>query len=179
LQRLPVDSFGRGYLDYLDRTGFEPDGLVGIKAEMEAYAESIGEALPILDPAREWFRMRGILTHDLWHVLTDYGTDPLGETALLAFSCAQAPGRANRLLLFGAGLRSSFEAGAGFPRYLYQAWRRGRRAAWLPALSYEDLLGQPLEAVRRLAGIQPAELAHPGGIRRSDLRDLVNAPGRC
>ena len=167
LAALPAESFGRGYLAYLDRTGFDPDGLVKLKAEMEVYAESIGDLLLVLDPTREWFRVRGILTHDLWHVLTDYGTDALGETALLAFSCAQMPGRANRLLLIGAALRSAAEVGIGFANYLYRAWRRGRRAAWLPALPYEELLEQPLEAVRRLARIEPASFAHPGGILRS------------
>jgi ubiquinone biosynthesis protein COQ4 len=169
LAALPADSFGRAYLAYLDRTGFAPDGLVKLKAEMEAYAESIGERLLALDATREWFRERGILMHDLWHVLTDYSTDGLGEAALLAFSCAQMPGRANRLLLLGAGLRGAGEAGIGFAAYLYRAWRRGRRAAWLAALPYEELLDQPLEAVRRLARIEPASLAHPGGI----LRDSV------
>lgn len=169
LAALPADSFGRGYLAYLDRTGFDPDGLVKLKTEMEAHAESIGERLLALDPTREWFRVRGIVTHDVWHVLTDYGTDGLGEAALLAFSCAQMPGRANRLLLIGAGLRGVAEAGLGFAGYLYRAWRRGRRAAWLPALPYEDLLEQPLEAVRRLARIEPASVAHPGGIRRGDV----------
>jgi hypothetical protein len=33
--------------------------------------------------------------HDLWHVLTGYGTDEFGEAAL-AFSYAQVPARANR-----------------------------------------------------------------------------------
>jgi len=110
--------------------------------------------------------VRGIVTHDLWHVLTDYGTDPLGEAALLAFSCAQMPSRANRLLLVGAGLRGAAKVGIGFAGYLYRAWRRGRRAVWLPALPYEDLLDQPLEAVRRMARIEPASVAHPDGILR-------------
>lgn len=167
LAALPAESFGRGYHAYLERTGFEPDGLLKLKAEMEAHAESIGDQLLALDPIREWFRERGLLTHDLWHVLTGYGTDPLGEAALLAFSCAQMPGRANRLLMIGAGLRSAAEVGIGFAGYLYRAWRRGRRAVWLPALPYEELLDQPLEAVRRLARIEPPSVAHPGGILHS------------
>jgi ubiquinone biosynthesis protein COQ4 len=142
---------------------------VQLKTEMEAYAESIGDRLVALDPTREWFRVRGILMHDLWHVLTGYGTDAPGETALLAFSCAQLPGRANRLLLFGAALRTATEVGIGVADFLYRAWRRGRRAVWLPALPYEKLLDQPLEAVRRLARIEPAAVAHPGGILRGDV----------
>jgi ubiquinone biosynthesis protein COQ4 len=170
LDALPAGSFGRAYAAYLDRTGFHPDGLVKLKAEMEAYAASIGEELPALDATREWFRVRGILLHDLWHVLTDYGTDEVGEAALLAFSYAQLPGRANRLLVLGAGLRGTAEIGLGFARYLLQAWRRGRRAAWLPALPYEELLAEPLDAVRALARIEPELVAHPNGIMRGEWK---------
>lgn len=166
----PENSFAHGYLAYLDRTGFDPGGLVKLKAEMEAHAESIGEDLPLLDPVREWFRVRGILMHDLWHVLTDYGTDELGEAALLAFSLAQMPGRANRLLVLGVAIQGVAERDVGFLRYLYQAWRRGRRADWLSGLPYEELLAQPLDAVRSLARIEPPEVAHPGGILRGSWK---------
>jgi ubiquinone biosynthesis protein Coq4 len=83
--------------------------------------------------------VRGLLTHDLWHVLTGYDTDRRGETYLLAFSLAQLPGRAIRLLTFGAGLRGLREEGVGLVRAMYVAWQRGRRAVWLPALPYEAL----------------------------------------
>jgi ubiquinone biosynthesis protein COQ4 len=176
LEALPEASFGRAYVAYLDRTGFDPAGLVKLKGEMEAYAESVGEALPALDATREWFRVRGILLHDLWHVLTDYGTDEVGEAALLAFSYAQLPGRANRLLVFGAALRGTVEAGVGFTRYLYQAWRRGRRAVWLATLPYEELLAEPLDAVRALARIEPELVAHPGGILRGPWVEVKQHP---
>jgi ubiquinone biosynthesis protein COQ4 len=170
LQALPAGSFGRAYLTYLDGNGFEADGLVKLKATMEAYAASIGEPLLALDPTREWFRVRGLLVHDLWHVLTEYGTDDLGEVLLLGFSCAQIGGRANRLLFAGASLRSIAETGVGLTPDIYRAWRRGRRAAWLAALPYEALLAKPLEAVRALAGIEPAATAHPNGIPRGRCR---------
>jgi ubiquinone biosynthesis protein COQ4 len=165
LAALPAGSFGRAYLAYLDRTGFAPDGLVALKADMEAQADSIGEHLRAPDPAREWFRVRGLLMHDLWHVLTGYETDDVGETVLLAFSCAQFTGRANRLLVVGAGLRGAREYGARrLARALYEAWRRGRHAVWLPALPYEDLLAQPLETVRAGAKIAAIPVAHPAGL---------------
>jgi len=172
LKALPAGSFGRAYLAYLDDTGFDPAGLVKLKAEMEAHSESIGEALPVLDETREWFRVRGLPTHDLWHVLTGYGTDDLGETLLLGFTCAQVGGRANLLLLAGASVRSIQNTGVGLAREIYRAWRRGRRAAWLAALPYEELLAQPLDAVRARAGIEPADSAHPAGIPRGSRRDM-------
>jgi ubiquinone biosynthesis protein COQ4 len=177
LAAMPPDSFGRAYLAYLERTGFEPDGLLQLKARMEAQARAAGEAPPPLDSVREWYRDRGILTHDLWHVLTDYGTDELGEASLLPFSHAQFGGRANALLVLGTALRGMQELGLSFARYLFQAWRRGRRAAWLPVLPYEELLPLPLEAVRYIAGIVPAAEAHPKGVLRGSLAGPSAAPG--
>ncbi len=169
LAAMPPDSFGRAYLAYLERTGFEPDGLLRLKASMEDQARATGEALPVLDPTRAWFRDRGILTHDLWHVLTDYGTDELGEAALLPFSYAQFGGRPNALLVLGTAVRGVQGLGFSFLRYPFQAWRRGRKTPWLALLRYEELLPLPLEEVRRLAGIAPATEVHPGGILRGSL----------
>jgi ubiquinone biosynthesis protein COQ4 len=145
---------------------------------MEVYAKSIGENLPVLDPVREWLRVRGLLVHDLWHVLTDYGTDEVGEAALLAFSYAQLPGRVNRLLVLGAGSRGVVEHSLGFARYLYQAWRRGRRAVWLFALPYEQLLDQPLDAVRSIARVEASDVAHPAGILRGTRTKTSPAASR-
>lgn len=166
LAALPAGSFGRAYLAYLDANRFDPLGLLHLKTTLEARVRAHGEERPRLDAAREWFRERSILTHDLWHVLTGYGTDDLGEAALLPFSLAQSGGWANTLLVAGVTVRGLRIAGPSFPGYLFQAWRRGRRAHWLAALPYEELLPAPLEDVRRTAGIPAADEAHPRGIRR-------------
>ncbi len=48
---------------------------------------------------------------------------------------------------------------------MWRAWRRGRRAGELGALPWEELLAEPLAEVRRIAGIDAPELAHPDGVR--------------
>src|SRR5262249_10942445 len=154
LHRMEAGTFGRAYLSYLERTGLNPSGLVDLKESLQQQALSDGEQGAMLDPAREWFRTRTILMHDLWHVLTEYGTDELGEAALLPFSFAQMGGRANGLLTAGVVFRAAQQE-PSFLRYLYQAWKRGRRAAWLVALPYEALLPQPIETVRSFAAIAP------------------------
>lgn len=98
-------------------------------------------------------------------MLTGYGADGLGETALLWFSFGHAGGRANALLMLGAALRSRSHTGRGWWRYLWRAWRRGRRAGCLAALPWEELLEAPLAEVRRLAGIEAPERVHPEGVR--------------
>jgi ubiquinone biosynthesis protein COQ4 len=169
LARLPAESLGRAYLAYLERTGFQPTGLLAVQERVQARWER-EEGIPALDPVRSWFRDRFLLGHDLLHVVTDYGTDDVGEATLLAFSLAQAPGRAESLLTLGAAVQMWQELGRRWPRYVFQAWRRGRRAAFLAGLPWEDLLPLPLDTVRGLAAIEPSDRAHPGGILRGRFR---------
>jgi len=158
LQRLPEGSFGRAYLDHLERHGLDPVKLV------ELGRDRLGGNSP--DPGVRWMAERSELTHDLWHVLSGYGADPLGEATLLLFSLAQAGGRGTAILALGANLRVLRERGVGWIPYAFAAWRRGRRAACLRALPYEELLPLPLDEVRAAVGLEAPERVHPGGVAR-------------
>ncbi len=135
LAAMPVGKFGRAYLAHIDRYGLEPDKLVALGREVR------GESPAPMDPDVRWMNERSNVTHDLWHVLTGYGADQLGEATLLLFSLVQTCGRANLVLALGANLR---------------------------VVPYEKLLPLPLEEVRAAAGIEPPERAHPGGVIRDD-----------
>jgi ubiquinone biosynthesis protein COQ4 len=144
LARLPDESLGRAYLAHIERYGLDPEKLV-------ALGRSYEREISTEDEGARWYADRSELTHDLLHVLTGYGADGLGETALLWFSHGAVGGRANALLMIGAALRTWREAGLGWPLRLARAWRRGRSAGCLQALPYERLLREPLDDVRRLA----------------------------
>jgi ubiquinone biosynthesis protein COQ4 len=158
LARLLDGSLGRAYLAHIERWGLEPGKLVAIG---RGYADATHAG----DEGLRWAAERSQLTHDLHHVLTGYGADPLGETALLWFSFGLGGGRGIALLMLGAALRARHDGGRGWWRYLWRAYRRGRRAGALAALPYEELLAAPLARVRELALIEPPEVAHPGGVR--------------
>ena len=147
LARLPQGSLGRSYLAHIERYGLDPGKLVALGRSYEHEIRAADEGV-------RWFADRSELSHDLCHVLTGYGADPLGETALLWFSFGAFAGRGNALLMVGAALRTWREAGRGWPLRLARAWRRGRRSGCLAALPYERLLAEPLEDVRRIAGIE-------------------------
>ena len=161
LSALPDGSFGRAYLDHMERNGFDPVSLVELRRRTDPVQErSEGE---------EWFAERKDLMHDLWHVLTGYGADGAGEAALLPFSLAQYGGRSNLVLSLGAALEAWRSLrGRHWPSYLWTSWRRGRRARFLDVLRYEELLSLPLDEVRRLAGIDPPERVHRQGIIRME-----------
>ena len=99
---------------------------------------------------RAWYARRLRDVHDIWHVLTGYHSDALGEACVVAFSLPQT--RSAGFGLIAGGIAVQFmRARTGYPcaRAVLQAWRNGRRAAWLPGEDYEKLLAEPLDQARR------------------------------
>ncbi len=143
LALLPPESFGRAYLDHLDRWDLSPTKLVDL-------LRSRGVAG---DDGLQWFAERHVLSHDIRHVLTGYGADLFGETALLWFSYGLEGGRSTALLMLGAGMRARRVQGWRVVPLFWKALRQGRRARGMVALPFEELLPRPLEEVRLLAGL--------------------------
>lgn len=169
LRRLPAGSLGRAFLAFLEDHGFPSLALRDLQREVEARWEA-EEGVPRLDPQRAWFRDRFILSHDLEHVLTGYGTDDVGEATLLAFGLGQRPAWSGALLTLGAAFEVFTYRGWRWLPYDCRAWRRGRRAAFLVELPWEELLPLPLDTLRALLRIEPPERAHRGGVWRGTLR---------
>lgn len=176
LARMPDESLGRAYLAYLERNGFSPDGLIAVQSRVQAQWEREA-GLPALDPVRSWFRNRTILSHDLFHLLTDYGTDEMGEATLLAFSLGQLSGRGQTFLTLGAAFEIWRTMGWRWLVYDFRAWRRGRRATWLVVLPWEELLPLRVATVRRLAGVAEARETHAAGILRGSRGNGSYVPG--
>jgi ubiquinone biosynthesis protein COQ4 len=156
LAAMPEGSFGRSYADFMRRERIEAKGLVDA-------AQAVAERRE-LDPERDWFFQRLRDMHDLWHVLTGYGRDIAGEAANLAFTYAQTRNRGVGAIVLAAAALGPKTLDLFWPRYLWRAWRRGRRTLPLPMAAYEELLPLPLQEVRRRLRIDPAERAHPGGL---------------
>jgi ubiquinone biosynthesis protein COQ4 len=103
-----------------------------------------------------WFGRRIRDTHDIWHVLTGYGTDILGEACLAAFSYAQTEGLGWVLLAGGGAFYLHPVEGHSLRRAVWEGYLRGRRAAWLSGEDYLSLLAEPLEAARLRLNLPPA-----------------------
>ena len=80
LRALPEGSLGRHYTAFMDREGLSADGLVEA-SDIEERTEAREELA--------WMGLRLRDSHDLWHVVSGYGRDELGELSLLAFTYAQ------------------------------------------------------------------------------------------
>ena len=139
LAALPPGSLGRNYLDFVTREKITPEGLVAASLEGRQQVEGLGE-----DYRRTMERLRDM--HDLWHVAAGYGRDLVGEASLLAFTFAQTWNPGVGFIAAVAYLRMGDVPGAR--DLMREAFRRGRRAAWLPGEDWEELLTLPLDKVR-------------------------------
>jgi ubiquinone biosynthesis protein COQ4 len=139
LLALPPESLGRRYAEFMGRERISAEGLA--EASLAA-----GHADPSLSPERRLFGARLRDMHDLWHVVTGYGRDLLGEASLLAFSYAQTRNRGVGFIVATAWWKA--RRAPEFRRMLRDGYRRGRSSAWLPAADWEALLARPLEDVR-------------------------------
>lgn len=169
LRALPVGSFGRAYVEFMERGKLTADGLVEADLMVERGDGRIEE------PNRRFYGDRVRDMHDLWHVLTGYGMDEAGEAANLAFTLAQIPNKGIGLIVAAAAVIGPKEWNFGWQRYLYRAWQRGRRAGMLTVAPYETLLERPLDEVRRALNIELPDVAHPEGIIVATMEDGVPA----
>jgi ubiquinone biosynthesis protein COQ4 len=147
LATLPAGSLGRRYLNFMTQENLTASGLVEASVEEEHFENMDA------DFARFAARQRDM--HDLWHTLTQYGRDELGETCLLAFTYAQTKNRGIGVICLAGTFKLRERYGSGVFQAVWRAYTQGRRARWLPAQPWEHLLTQPAEAVRADLGLTP------------------------
>ena len=143
LEALPEASLGRSYAAFMAQEQLSADGLVSASEE--------GGDGPDGDPDLQRFGDRIRDTHDLWHVVTGYNRDLIGEASLLAFTVAQTRNPGIAAVVAMAYLRFGGEEHAR--PMIRAAFRRGRRAGWLLAADWEALLERPLAEVRVELGV--------------------------
>ncbi|ABC63200.1 Coq4 family protein [Erythrobacter litoralis] len=142
------DTVAQHYIRFMKREGLSAAGLV---AESHRWLPP-EKRLPDLT---EWYFERLRDTHDLFHVLTGYGRDALGEQALLGFSYEQNhnPGI---LFIAYAGAREIKKAtGTKAPLYavVKEGRQLGRAAQKLAHMDVERVMRENLDAARARLGI--------------------------
>jgi ubiquinone biosynthesis protein COQ4 len=157
LRRMPDNSLAAAYLRYMGGVGM-------------ASADDFLQAAGIDEKARRFgwtedqlfFVKRMANSHDLFHVVTGYGRDVVGEVGVDAFTAGQIPMLPLRLFLaYLMVLRPS--APGGWLRFVWAAYRHGRVAPALACVDYEALFPLPIDEVRRRIGIRTLEQVHAGG----------------
>ncbi len=146
-------TVGATYRAFRNIRGFTAEGLA---EEARKVAPQVDAPHPVI-----WYSRRIRDVHDIWHVLTGYETDALGEACVVSFSYAQTNNLGFLAIGWGAAREIQREApSVPARRAVWQAYRNGRAARWLPGLDYEALFAEPLEAARARLGIRPASIYH-------------------
>ncbi|MFL2523591.1 MAG: Coq4 family protein [Candidatus Azotimanducaceae bacterium] len=149
LATLPQHSLAAHYLNFVTKENIRAEGLVAPSEGMRAMKNLDADTLLFANRQRDM--------HDLWHTLTHYGRDELGEVCLLAFTCAQSPNRGLAFIALVGIFQLSKRYGRGVYGAAYRAYQDGKKAAWLPAQDWESLLTQPIGAVRAQLNIHPPQ----------------------
>lgn len=153
LRQLPDGSLGREYCRFAEDNGLFPEILA--KEVREARSES-GGFVPESTPEAAYLHDRYRDLHDLWHVLTGYGTDMAGEWGIIAFQTKQVGYRSMTTMAFMNVVKMTLLTGRfDFLSIWFKGRRRGKRAKFLLAEDWERLLPMPLEEVRQELGVEP------------------------
>jgi ubiquinone biosynthesis protein COQ4 len=140
LRALPDGSLGRAYLAFMEAEDLSAQALVQASESWQS------DSVP---PDVDLFRTRMRELHDLSHVVTGYGRDPLGEACLLIFTYRQQ-GNLGRLMIVAMAWGRLPKAARWA---VYEAWRNGKTGGWFADQDWEALLARPLEEVRRALSI--------------------------
>lgn len=164
LRCTPAGSVAHAYCDFMEAEGLSAAGLV-------AEFDRVGR--PRYPDLVEWFINRSRDTHDLFHVLTGYGRDALGEQCVLLFTHGQSPSHGHLLIGYaGAANIKKMVKGSHAPVFgaVREAHRTGKGAPQLMAQPIRELLARPLAEVR-------AELCIPEPVAYCECHRIWQAEG--
>jgi ubiquinone biosynthesis protein COQ4 len=139
----PPGSVGEAYNKYLETEHFSVTGMID-ESHKGMPPEEVDEVHPYT-----WFWRRIRDAHDIFHVLTGYGRDALGELCLLAFTFQETHALGVAFIAAGGFLRAHGPAAFQARKAVLEARRRGKRAVWLPGEDLERVLFEPLEEARK------------------------------
>ena len=140
------DSLGSFYTEFIHSESISAEELIN-ESEVSTYT-----GYKTLDEKWMGERLRDI--HDLFHVVTGYGRDELGELCLLAFSNTLHFNRGIALVLF-MGRRQYRRDHPQLPidACLDEAKALAKNSAWLPGVWWEKKLHLPIDQVRDSLGL--------------------------
>jgi ubiquinone biosynthesis protein COQ4 len=171
LRALPEGSLGRTYLAFMEGENLTPDGL--LDSAEEAGIDFRGETQ--FPHFRRMF-LHTSVSHDLWHVLTGYGRDALGELCNLVFTRTQTFNPGLRLIIAIGILAQKLDA-PNLPilACAREARRMGTGVDFIQQHDVEALLPLPLAEVRRRLNITEARLYNsvPEEAKRTLLKPKV------
>lgn len=166
IERLPKDTVGHAYLNFLKTENLNTKKIYDLAAQGNQYIDFSA------DTPESWIYRHTMVIHDIWHVLTGYGTHPFGEACLMSFSSAQTGSKGFGLIALGSIMRAVKTPNRKFPhiRAIVQAYIIGKRAKWLYLEDYEKLLVEPMSQARKRLNIPETTLYTPFQMRIDSIK---------
>jgi len=159
LAGLPEGTVGRCYYEMVKVKEFSVDGLL----DAARHADIDVDAPTMFEAYRSYF-IHYEVSHDLWHVLTGYDTDPMGEVCLLEFYRAQWPDIGLRMLTLLSWVSGIFyipRKMSSFTQALKEGYRSGQQAKDILTSDLEYMLTKPLKEVRKTSIFQSRKFTAP------------------
>lgn len=113
----------------------------------------------------DWMLHHLLLTHDVWHVVTGWGNDEIGEYGLGSFYMGQLSAPSFFGYLLALALISSVmrrRSLSTFMEAVTRGYEMGRRAEPLFGMEWSDLWDVPLDEIRARLGIDPTPVIGEG-----------------
>lgn len=148
LLKYPENSLGYIYASYLLETGFDPN---------------FYRKLEVKDNA-SYILLRLRQTHDIWHLVTGFGTDVVGELGLQAFVLAQTRRPMSVVLIAGGLLKILLQCPTDLENLLdgiAVGYRMGAKAKPFLAQKWEENWEKPLSEWRLQLGVEPTTIYIP------------------
>jgi ubiquinone biosynthesis protein COQ4 len=155
MDRAWVESFapgtvGAAYAEFTARENLSAEGLA------EESRKGMAAGSVDIEHPYAWFGRRVRDTHDIWHMLTGYGRDGLGEACLTAFYFAQTGALGWAFIALGAALNVGNTGGLPVRRAIWEGYRCGKAAKWLLGEDFERIMAEPMDQARARLNITPA-----------------------
>ncbi len=141
LDERPTGSVGDAYFKLFPPNHLLRTNLKRISSRGKEHREWIEKEHPY-----SWMARRYRDTHDIWHVLTGFPPDNIGEMRLAMFTFAQT-GAINWFML-AFGFLTVNGINLKNIRIMLEAYKTGKQAKYLLAENYDKLLSEDLESAR-------------------------------
>lgn len=142
LIKLPESSLGYHYAKSLLDAGFDPDFF---------------ETIAVIGPGT-YLDLRVRQTHDIWHVMTGFGTDLAGEVGLQAFQLTQIYSPLS-VLISAAGILHCMTLGMDLDPVLdavHQGIEISRTKVPMLSVKWEQYWEEPVDRLREMIGLKVA-----------------------
>lgn len=148
LIKYPEGSLGYEYAFAMKEAGFDPDFYRKITVEDDL----------------SYILLRIRQSHDIWHTVTGFGTDSIGELGLQAFSLAQTHLPLPIILIAGGLLKTLLKSPQELDRLLDRialGYRMGAKAKPFVAQKWEENWDKPLAELRAELGVETSPVYQP------------------